>query len=133
MSRARTLRNWAMSLAYINAVVNLLVGSSMLAAIWLLVGLIWTGVAVHARRRRLATSPISSASLNYSTARSLARPVMMLQPGERVIPILQLRKRTCSHWPRDSVQLSDGTTVAYICRRCDHDWADESYLSGVTS
>jgi len=32
------------------------------------------------------------------------------------------------HWPREVVRLADGTTVAHICRRCDHDWADEHWV-----
>lgn len=34
-----------------------------------------------------------------------------------------------SHWPRDPVQLADGTTVAHICRRCDRSWVNEQWVN----
>lgn len=54
------------------------------------------------------------------------RRSVMLEAGERVVA---LPHEKCSHWPRDEVKLADGTTVAYICRRCDHDWANESWVA----
>jgi hypothetical protein len=50
-----------------------------------------------------------------------------LYANERVIPAPQVAAH--SHWPRDEVQLNDGTTVAYICRRCDHSWANEDWVA----
>lgn len=34
-----------------------------------------------------------------------------------------------NHWPRDAVRLADGTVVAHICRRCDHSWANEHWVT----
>jgi hypothetical protein len=70
-----------------------------------------------------------------------SRSSIVLSPGERVIPLPQVggvrkpqvpARGTCSHWPRDEVRLSDGSLVAYICRRCGRDWANEEWVTSTT-
>lgn len=148
----RTLRRWrnlAMGLAYANVAWNLLLfavnpawGSLLLAGIWLIAALAWSGSLVLSKRREQA-----AARRHVFLTRPQPRlpdpfrpPVFVLQPGERVVSIPQVGgqrmpqvpRRGCSHWPRDEVKLADGTTAAYICRRCGHDWANEDYVrSGV--
>lgn len=62
-----------------------------------------------------------------------SRSSIVLRPGERVIPLPQVPARqSCSHWPRDEVRLGDGSIVAYICRRCGRDWANEEWVTSTT-
>lgn len=154
----RKLRRWrglAAIMAWINVFWNLLLfavnpawGSLVLAGIWMLAGSAWTALSVSAKRRDRADA----------TYEFLMRPqpklpdpfrqpgrTYVLEPGERIFHLPQgftrvetprgtryIRGtraiRECSHWPRDEVKLADGTTVAYICRRCDHNWANEDYV-----
>lgn len=141
MSRASKWRSLATTLAYFNVALNLLGGSLLLAGIWLVAALGWTGWMVSARRRRQADAWRHSPFIMRAGTVQMLAPVTgelrrSMQPGERVIPIpqvggvrkTQVPSRACGHWPRDEVRLTDGTTVAYICRRCDHDWANEDWV-----
>lgn len=49
-----------------------------------------------------------------------------LEAGEAVLR--PPAPKACTHWPRDEVKLSDGAVAAYICRRCDHSWANEDWV-----
>lgn len=50
------------------------------------------------------------------------------------LAVLRLRRQQteeishCSHWPRDPVTLSDGTEVAFICRKCDKQVYSADYI-----
>jgi len=60
----------------------------------------------------------------------LTRPKrdLRVSPPSRISRRVGGRCASGGHWPRVVVHLADGTTVAHICRRCDHDWADEHWV-----
>jgi len=140
----RRWRSLTATLAYFNVAWNLLLyilnpawGSLILAAIWLAVGALWSTMIVKERRRVQAATQRQSFLPGGSVVG--ARPVV-LGPSERLVslPAGWSRQETehgtryirqCSHWPRDEVKLKDGAVVAYICRRCGHDWADERWVA----
>lgn len=150
MTFVRRWRKLAMAVIYFNVGSNLLLfavnpawGSMVLAWVWLLAGFCWTGLAIRDKRRSEATARrhefLMRPQPRLPDPFRQARPVFVLQPGERIIPIPQVggvrkpqvpARESCNHRKRDAVRLSDGTTVAYICRSCDRDWADENYVSG---
>jgi len=134
-----------MSLAYINVAVNLLLysanpawGSLALVGIWLLVAALYTAIIVKDRRRVPA-----AARHPFLFGGPVGTRAVVLERGESLVALpngwsrLETTRGTryvkaCSHWPRDEVKLADGTTAAYICRRCGHDWVNEDYVrSGV--
>lgn len=128
-------------LVYFNVAWNLLLfglnpawGSMVLAWAWLT-----AGFALVIRRRVVAKRQRATARNHAFLMRPQSRlpdpfrrPVFVLKAGEQVIPIPQVGGSNCSHRSRDEVKLSDGTTVAYICRRCNHDWADEQWVKATT-
>lgn len=153
----RYLGRWTLPFIYFNVASNLLLfavnpawGSMLLAWVWMVAGFVY----VISKRRRLPrrftamptlqqinNAPIpylrSEANRHMPVRTGQLRRSFILDAGERVIPIPQMggvrtsqvpARGTCSHWPRDEVKLNDGTTVAYICRRCGKDWADEQWV-----
>lgn len=117
----------------INAVAALVIWGFILLAYW-----IGGGIREYLQTRRSRAIYQSHTWLMQpppSVSDTPPRSIVYLEPGERLIPLPAGLKRTatgytqeCSHWPRDEVTLSDGTTVAYICRRCGHDWVNEQWV-----
>lgn len=128
------MRARAEGAAVINAVVALGIWGFILLAYW-----IGGGIREYLQTRRWRAIEQRYVWLMPppSVSDTPPRSVVVLGPGERVIPIPQVGgvrkpqvpdRGTCSHWSRHEVRLSDGTTVAYICRRCDHDWVNEQWV-----
>ena len=145
MRRVRGWRSLAALLALVQFAFNLLLfavhpawGSIVLALVWLATGGFFTGSAIIHRHHEWSARQQHSIFFSVPGGPVKAGRTVVLEPGEQLLPEgwkrLETRRDTryvqeCSHWPRDDVKLNDGTTVAYICRRCDHDWVDENYVS----